>query len=32
VVTGEDWRKPELQRKYDGYFAWHIQRRIRAMP
>jgi hypothetical protein len=31
VVSGEDWRKPELQRKYDGYFAWHLQRRIRAM-
>lgn len=30
VVSGEDWRNPDLQRKYDGYFAWHLQQRIRA--
>jgi hypothetical protein len=28
LITGADWRKPELQRKYDGYFSWFIQRRI----
>jgi uncharacterized protein len=28
TITGDDWRKPELQRKYDGYFSWNIQRRI----
>jgi uncharacterized protein len=27
-ITGEDWRNPDLQRKYDGYFSWFIQRRI----
>jgi uncharacterized protein len=30
MITGDDWRKPELQRKYDGYFSWFIQRRIDA--
>lgn len=31
IVTGFDWQKPEIQRKYDGYFSWFIQRRIDAM-
>jgi hypothetical protein len=30
TITGRDWRRPELQRKYDGYFSWFIQRRIDA--
>lgn len=30
LITGFDWRKPELQEKYDGYFSWFIQRRIHA--
>jgi hypothetical protein len=30
LITGADWRKPELQRKYDGYFSWFIQRRIHS--
>lgn len=28
VITGQDWMKDELQRKYDGYFSWFIQRRL----
>ncbi|AMV28382.1 SET domain protein [Gemmata sp. SH-PL17] len=28
LVTGSDWQLPALQRKYEGYFAWHLQRRI----
>jgi len=28
TITGFDWRKPELQAKYTGYFSWFIQRRI----
>jgi uncharacterized protein len=31
TITGFDWRKAEIQRKYDGYFSWFIQRRIDAM-
>jgi hypothetical protein len=30
VITGVDWKKPEIQRKYNGYFSWFIQRRIDA--
>ena len=30
IITGKDWRKPEIQRKYDGYFSWFIQRMIEA--
>lgn len=29
-ITGADWRRPELQKKYDGYFSWFIQKRINA--
>ncbi len=29
-ITGSDWRSPELQKKYDGYFSWFIQKRIDA--
>jgi uncharacterized protein len=28
IITGLDWRKPEIQKKYDGYLSWFIQRRI----
>ena len=28
VVTGNDWRLPELQVRYRGYFSPYIQRRI----
>ena len=28
TITGFDWRKPEIQAKYAGYFSWFIQRRI----
>ena len=27
-VSGRDWTRPELQRKYDGYFSPYLQRRI----
>ena len=30
VITGHDWMKSELQRRYDGYFSWFIQRRLDA--
>jgi len=28
LITGADWRQTELQKKYDEYFSWFIQRRI----
>src|SRR5262245_20990573 len=24
VITGQDWRKPELRQKYGSYFAWYL--------
>jgi SET domain-containing protein len=27
-VTGEDWKKPELWARYNGYFSPYLQRRI----
>jgi SET domain-containing protein len=30
VVTGQDWQKPELQRKYGNHFAWFLLEKIRA--
>ena len=32
TITGEDWRRPDLQRKYGDHFAWHLLRRMRAGP
>jgi SET domain-containing protein len=31
VVTGQDWRNKELQAKYRGFIAWHIQKKIEAL-
>ena len=28
VITGEDWKLPELQQRYDGYFSWYLQEKI----
>jgi len=28
TITGKDWLKPELQKKYAGWFCWYLQRRI----
>ena len=28
TVTGQDWRSPELQRRYKGHFAAYLQRKI----
>jgi uncharacterized protein len=31
IITGFDWKKPEVQSKYEGYFSWFIQRRINSI-
>lgn len=31
IITGKDWKKEELQKKYKGWFSWFIQRKIDAM-
>jgi uncharacterized protein len=28
TISGRDWRRPELQRKYQGYFSSFLQRRM----
>jgi hypothetical protein len=30
TITGNDWQRPELQKRYGGFFAPHVQRRIDA--
>jgi hypothetical protein len=30
-VTGEDWRRPELITRYQGYFSTYLQRRIDSL-
>jgi SET domain-containing protein len=30
-ITGKDWLRRDLQTRYRGWFAWHIQRRIDAI-
>jgi uncharacterized protein len=32
VITGRDWRKPKLRRKYGRFFAWYLLERMRAEP
>jgi len=28
IITGQDWRRQDLQEKYRGYLAWYLQRKI----
>jgi len=28
VIRGDDWRRPELQERYRGWFAWWLQQKI----
>src|SRR3954468_5186585 len=30
TITGEDWRRPDLQQRYGDHFAWHLLRRMRS--
>lgn len=32
VVSGDDWKNPQLQKKYAGYFSWYIEQKIKALP
>ncbi len=29
TVTGQDWRRPELQARYGPYFSWYLQQKMR---
>lgn len=31
VVLGEDWKRPDLQQRYKGYFSTYLQRRINRL-
>ncbi len=30
-IAGDDWKRPELWKKYDGYFSPYLQRRIQKL-
>jgi uncharacterized protein len=30
TIDGQDWRRPELQRSYEGYFSDYLERKIAA--
>ena len=29
IVTGQDWRRKDLQEKYAGYMSWYLEEKIR---
>jgi hypothetical protein len=31
ILTGKDWQRPELQKRYDGYFSAYLARKIAAL-
>lgn len=32
VITGQDWRRLDLQAKYAGYMSWYLMEKIRRNP
>ena len=30
-IRGDDWKLPELQKRYKGYFSWYIEEKIRNL-
>jgi uncharacterized protein len=28
VISGRDWRRPDLQQRYGDYFSWYLRRRF----
>ena len=31
IITEDDWKLPDLQKKYDGYFSWYLQEKINKL-
>ena len=31
IITGQDWRKDNLQAKYAGYFSWYLAEKIKRL-
>ena len=32
LITDRDWRRPDLQRRYAGYFSWYLQQKTTRAP
>jgi SET domain-containing protein len=32
VITGQDWRRADLQHKYRGYMSWYLEEKLRMTP
>ena len=32
TISGRDWQRPELQRKYGRYFSWYLLHRLGSQP
>lgn len=32
TITGHDWRLPDLQKRYQGYFSQHVANAIKQLP
>jgi len=30
-LTGQDWRRPDLQERYRGFFSWYLARKIERL-
>jgi SET domain-containing protein len=30
IITGQDWRRSDLQQKYAGYMSWYLTQKIKA--
>ncbi len=28
IITGNDWKNPSIREKYDGHFAWYLQKKV----
>jgi hypothetical protein len=31
IITGQDWRRKDLQQRYANYMSWHLLEKIRSM-
>ena len=31
VITEDDYKRPDLQERYSGYFSWFLQKKIEKM-
>jgi len=32
IITANDWKNQELQKRYKGYFSWYVQDKIERLP